>query len=112
MAAPSVDPRDLRRDGADERVVLAHEHSLSISQQGKGAVAVPDSQAKLCVGHPRPVSVLGQAGVVSEVVTLSQMIGRSSRSSHSSANSVMPTCMSAAPRRTVDPSVAIRKPCS
>ena len=53
MAAPSMDPRDLRRDRADERVVLAHEDPLSISQQGKGAVAVADSQAKLCLGHPR-----------------------------------------------------------
>ena len=112
-AVRGMDPRCLRRDGPDHRVVLAHEDTFSVVQQGEGAVGISFSQAKLCHGDAPSVRVLGQATEVPKVVALPKVIGGSIEVVPLQAQLANPTCMSPAPRRTVVPSsVAIRKPCS
>ena len=75
-ALRGMDPRRLRRDGPEDGVVLAHEDTLGVLQQGEGAVGISSGQAELCHGDARSIGVLGQATLVPEVVALPKMIGR------------------------------------
>ena len=76
-ALRGMDPRCLRGEGPGHGVVLADEDTLSVLQQGEGAIGITLSQAELCHGDAPSVGVLGQATEVSKVIAQPKVIGGS-----------------------------------
>ena len=72
-----LDARGLRRDGPGHRVVLAHEDTFGVLQQGEGAISASVNEAELRHRDAPSVGVLGQAALVPEIVAMPKMIGGS-----------------------------------
>ena len=76
-ALRGMDPRCLRGEGPGDGVVLADEDTLSVLQQGEGAIGIALSQAELCHGDAPSVRVLGQATEVAKFIAQPKVIGGS-----------------------------------